>query len=283
MTEKLRPLIAASVACTLVAVALICTPWEGNSVLSIHNLENAGLDSDVTGDLRHVDSTSPSKNASANDAKGELESAELSRRLLGATVRFEIPLFGHLGFGIVVATSRTGFDVITADHVVASEEHYAIISATENSHDKSVNITEHENHTYNVVKRDPNADLAYIRVTTTTPPIHYIPLVGSIDRQDAKNFRVWLANRVNSKFIMEKAVVVGRRIAKRSNDAEAVFYWELDRKIDHGMSGGAMIDEQGRLIGIASGNSQSNAYYSDESELKKFFLCAGLNMPIENK
>ncbi len=64
--------------------------------------------------------------------------------------------------------------------------------------------------------------------------------------------------------------------AKRDGQAQPVAYLRLKNRIEPGLSGGGLVDANGKWIGIASGNSQNQAHYVAPEEIIAFMKAAGL-------
>ena len=57
---------------------------------------------------------------------------------------------------------------------------------------------------------------------------------------------------------------------RRTKDSELIDYRNIERESVRGASGSALFDEQGQLVGIASGNSRGFAFYCHANGIAKF-------------
>jgi hypothetical protein len=69
---------------------------------------------------------------------------------------------------------------------------------------------------------------------------------------------------------------------RRPGEATAVRCWEVVRAPAKGRSGGPLIDQSGRLIGIASGHDGSHGYYVHVDEIRAFLKANALRWLIED-
>lgn len=180
---------------------------------------------------------------------------------------------GNVGCGVIVSTSRTGFDVITADHVIAEYDDYFLVAEPRESEPKRPR----EYRSCKTLLHDQVLDLAYVRVTAAEADVESLPLADGMDTLSSQTVDAWKIFFSDGGGVEIEKVTVGPRLmARRSASSPAVSYWKLDRPLAPGLSGSALIGPQGALMGIACGNSENVGYYCDEHELRKFFGRAGL-------
>jgi S1-C subfamily serine protease len=193
-----------------------------------------------------------------------------------AVVRWIHPLRGHLGCGVIVGVSSTGFDVITANHVLPTADFCQLVWRQVSAPGQLPQ--ERVTRSFQIMEQDPATDLAYVRVSLPNTLAHRLSLAPATPAIAQPPASEWTVVQFSDAGQLELRAVQGivRRAAKRSSDAPPVSYWRLNSPSVAGMSGGPLLDDQGRLIGIASGNSHDQAFYADDRELARFFSKAGL-------
>lgn len=219
--------------------------------------------------LLQLDRPSSQFSASNEVAAGRelLSPEEIQRRLRLATVRISHPELGPLGGGVVVGRSRTGFEVLTAQHVIDGVETIKI--TTFHPSEKPGGEWGERNYTARgAVRSDSLTDLALIRVNSVLQPEMQLDVAPHSD--DLTEVAWALAGSVDSIPASEQVVLGGRQQARRHFDSPPVSYWRVMRPSEHGTSGSGLVDEYGHLLGIASGNSSGMAFYSDDREIRKF-------------
>ena len=65
----------------------------------------------------------------------------------------------------------------------------------------------------------------------------------------------------------EKESVLGKRLALRG-ESEMAFFWQAEKSQVRGRSGGPLLDEAGRLIGICAATALGKGYYVHSSEIQ---------------
>jgi serine protease Do len=176
---------------------------------------------------------------------------------------------------VIVGVSPTGFDVITANHVLPSAEFTQMVwqeVATPGQGPR-----ERITRSFQIMEQDPATDLAYVRVSLANHLARPLPLAPTARKSAAPPDQAWIVQVADAgRLELSQVQGVVRQAARRSPDAPAVSYWRLNSPSTKGMSGGPLFDGQGRVIGIASGNSHQQAFYCDDRELTRFFTKAGL-------
>lgn len=208
-----------------------------------------------------TDETAPKPSASV--MQFDPERLKLSMVALGTANE------GWLAYGVVVGRSSTGFDVVTADHVLDGRKN-VMVQAWQGD-GASAKLQSFLSVT--VMHRAPDKDLAWVRVRASASDV--VPLsIAPLRERDRQ--AVWTYHVNQQKPIFESHEIDKRLTAKREGQATAVSYWRLMNRIEPGLSGGALVDETGQWIGIASGNNQNQAHYVDPSEIISFLKEAGL-------
>ena len=176
---------------------------------------------------------------------------------------------GCLGYGVVIDRSSTGFDVLTADHVLDGRKNL-MVQAWQGA-GPTAKLQPYLSVT--VMHRSPDQDLAWVRVRGGATDLLPLSIVQSGDRDGQA---VWTYQADKQQPIFEKHTVEKRVSAKRHDQSAAVSYWRLKNSIEPGLSGGGLVDAKGQWIGIASGNNKNQAHYVDPSEIIRFMKEAGL-------
>lgn len=210
--------------------------------------------------------------APASDA---VDQSPVVQRAKAAAVRLCSPQGQFLGCGVIVAHTAREFHVLTAEHIVRAAPQLVLQRLTP-ARDGSLG-PRIEHRQIEVLRADPRTDLALLRVPTGIPVAGELTLPTPDDRPGPKlksaepPFAAWVVdwNRGDA-LEVRPTQVLRRHIARRDTASQAVSYWELSTASQPGMSGGGLISDSGHLLGIASGNSQQHAYYTDETEIAKF-------------
>ena len=176
---------------------------------------------------------------------------------------------GWFGYGVVIGRSATGFDVMTADHVLEGRKSL-MVQAWQGDKQKSqlqsyLSVT--------TMHRSPVEDLAWLRVRAADTDV--LPLtIAQPEELDAKpvwTYRVDQQRPVFERYVIEKSVT-----AQRNSRAKPVVYLRLEKRIEPGLSGGGLVNAHGQWLGIASGNNTNQAHYVAPSEIVRFLKEAGL-------
>ncbi|HMT95583.1 MAG TPA: trypsin-like peptidase domain-containing protein [Ferruginibacter sp.] len=156
------------------------------------------------------------------------------------------------GSGVII--SADGY-IVTNNHVVADAD---VVT---------VSLSNKKTYTAKVIGRDPAYDLAVIKVDASNLP--YL-LYGNSDNVKigqwvlAIGYPLNLEATVTAGIISAKARTLG--LNKQKAGATAVeSYLQTDAAVNQGNSGGALIDTDGKLIGINSAIASPTGYYSGYS------------------
>jgi hypothetical protein len=71
-------------------------------------------------------------------------------------------------------------------------------------------------------------------------------------------------------FVSSTVQVEERRQVRKSAGSPPVWVWQTNVPQRRGMSGGALVDRDGLLLGIASGSSDGKGYYTDCESIRAF-------------
>ena len=167
------------------------------------------------------------------------------------------------------------FYVLTANHVV-QDKMPLTVTCFESVPNEADSRATRERPVTAILAVDQPRDLALLKVPAGIPPAgslimdrdagHYLPPTPF--RSLAVN---WV--QLDHPTVMD-ADVVERKLARRSLDATAVSYLRIAEKSEFGMSGSALSDASGNILGIACGNQGESSYYVDEFEIHSFISSA---------
>jgi len=217
-----------------------------------------------------VDSTSDSivSKPVATDSPSTLLPLLLNRASQ-STVRFDRKDGSLLGCGVIVSTSTHGFDVLTANHLFAETELFSITTFNRDSVEGA--FSTRRNDSVQVIKRSAAMDLALVRVRSVVVPVCTASLAEPGKPEALPDFSGWVVYCEGAGApTSNKVSRAEKTTARRTKDAELTDYWKIERESIHGASGSGLFDDQGQLVGIASGNSRGFAYYSHANGIAKF-------------
>jgi S1-C subfamily serine protease len=199
-----------------------------------------------------------------------LETPEFSeavqRRTLAATVRLVDREGEREASGVVVAIREQVAYILTAQHAVAKNGKFEVRFFTEKSYPKPAFSREANR----VVMENATCDLALIQVDLkgidTLPEV--IPI--RLDPVKEKEFLALSSGAAaNTAPTLEKMHVRGRKLVKRK-DGGTAFFWQTDEAPLEGRSGGPLVDREGKLIGITSGEQDRLGYFSHLDEIRSW-------------
>ena len=70
-------------------------------------------------------------------------------------------------------------------------------------------------------------------------------------------------------------------LLRRPGDTKSTWCWETQRRPERGRSGGPLLDEAGRVIGLASGHDGKCGYYTHAEEIHRFLKRNALDWLFE--
>jgi S1-C subfamily serine protease len=175
------------------------------------------------------------------------------------------------GSGVIVAVNREGFEVLTACHVVRGKKNLSVVAFRDFG--SGLERTEFQN--VSILSCDEDSDLARLLVVTSDPPKRFVRIMLALSESvrtiPDNGLAAWGLSWTDDGFPVPKPCVIkSQKTAQRASGGRAVGYWMIDRPSVPGMSGGPLLDEDGLLIGIASGNSGGAGFYLDEFEISQF-------------
>lgn len=155
----------------------------------------------------------------------------------------------QLGLGSGVIISDDGY-IVTNNHVIADAERL------------EVTLNDNRNFDATVIGSDPNTDLALIKIEA--PELHVIPM-GDSEELHVGEWVLAVGNpfgftsTVTSGIVSAKARNISSTTGSRPQGIES--YIQTDAAVNHGNSGGALVNLDGELVGINTAiYSQTGAY-----------------------
>ena len=174
-------------------------------------------------------------------------------------------LFGGRRNGVIPEQRASGSGVIISDDGFIVTNNHVVNDADE------ITVTLNNRRTYKakVIGTDPSYDLAVIKIDATALP--YM-VYGNSDEAKvgqwvlAIGYPLNLETTVTAGIISAKARSLGLNKDKSGNPGGAVeSYIQTDAAVNMGNSGGALINTDGKLIGINSAIASPTGYYSGYS------------------
>ncbi|WP_167547027.1 S1 family peptidase [Stieleria maiorica] len=192
----------------------------------------------------------------------------------GSAVQIRDSLGELVGSGVVVSIAARSFDVLTAFHVIEGRDRFGVDAFIESRTD-SLGPT----HSFDayvrhwgvvVIDTDRENDLAYLRVASLNRPREVVFLAAEpVDAPPPPAAWVIDSTELGPPDV-QKVDGLMLETAKRPQEGRSVQMWRIDQQSKPGMSGSALLNAQGRLIGLASGNNGGDAYYCGLNKLRDF-------------
>ena len=114
-------------------------------------------------------------------------------------------------------------------------------------------------------------DLALVHVKSVIVPLNTASLADLASTNSMPELSGW-AVFCDGKLdpVSTKISRAEKTTARRSKESESIEYWKIAKESVRGASGSGLFDDQGQLVGIASGNSRGFAYYCHANGIAKF-------------
>jgi len=192
---------------------------------------------------------------------------EVRDRGVAATVRVEDRADSTGGSGVLIALKASHSYVLTAQHVVPKAEKVEVTTAFS----KPVKAE--------VLARSAEVDLAILRFPAADRPLPVsLAVVGTTPDQVIS--AGWESGRESTDLAEE---LKGKVRLRRPGASNAVLCWEVARRPTNGRSGGPLMDQAGRIIGIASGHDGTVGYYVHVDEIHAFLRANALGWLTEDE
>lgn len=211
----------------------------------------------------------PGLKADPIDAQPVSQDTEVFSKADAAMVRILRSDRTYVGGGIVFSIQEQSFFVLTAAHVIDgyadADSRRLLEIPIELPSGKRLSRRYLD---YKVVAKDSASDIAVLEVRSGVPPAGSLPIAEVEERPEEprKAMTADWSDPKNKKMVATsvKPIVVSRKGASRK-----VGYWKKPGASAPGVSGSPLISAEGAVIGIASGNSGDDAYYSDLLEIQQ--------------
>ena len=193
--------------------------------------------------------------------------AETQAKALAATVRVHDRSRNVDGTGVIVGINDQGTYVLTAAHLIERVDQIEVQTFTDKSYPQAA---ESFAKVELAAKSDSLRDLAVLRLPPKKGPgvLRLAPGGHALPKPPFKGLVLGCtANKAPKAHLDE---VVAARKARREPAQEPVLYWEVAAKQTPGQSGGPLIDRDGWVVGICSGNNKEKAYFCHLEEIHAF-------------
>ena len=203
-----------------------------------------------------------------------------------ATVRIVNPQGGATGSGVLFARRGPFVYVLTAAHLVGPSGTVSVQTFSEESYPTP-------DHTYawsTVVASSPSSDVAVLRFSAqgsvpTPLKIHSAKkfVEGKfVEGQNLICLTIGCNQSDSPPTCALNEVTTSMRVRKNASE-DTSLVWETSNESIEGRSGGALIDQSGLVLGIASGNNAGKGYFSHIEEIHRLLEAHGLNSLVEDR
>ncbi|MDY3552157.1 serine protease [Gemmata sp. JC717] len=196
--------------------------------------------------------------------------AAARERGVSATVKVTSAADDKTGSGVVIRRTKTQAFVLTAAHVV--EKAKVVEVQVAGTKDKPGTTLKAE-----VLERGAAADLAVLRLTADGVP-EAVPLAPVGGKPKLVLSVGWEKGAAPGAL---DEVLKGQVRLRKPGAANVVTCFETVRKQAEGRSGGPLLDECGRVIGVATGHDGKTGYYVHADEVRSFLKANALGWIIE--
>jgi hypothetical protein len=215
-----------------------------------------------------------------------LEGTELSKadqvKTVTATVRVLNPTKKTVGAGVVISKIGTVAYVLTAAHLADGADSLDVKIYSNESYPKPL-------HVYLAVpvvarRTENNQDLALLRIAGYAggpPGLKICPLQAAPKQQVPAACAAGCGD-ANAP-TLHLAPIHATVLAARAGAPIKARFWCSKRAPAPGESGGPLVDEQGRLLGICSGASGAQGFYCHLEDIHAFCRQAGLAFLLEKE
>jgi S1-C subfamily serine protease len=183
-----------------------------------------------------------------------------------ATVQVANPLTGELGSGVLVHQQGDDYYIVTAYHVIENTDVPTVHTFSAFSFPKVAETFKHSQ----VIARDKVKDLAVIRISGKGQKYQVLPLAPANLVPQENNFPCLVTGCTPAKMPGKEKVTVVQKKRVQLRGQEPKWVWEVNSPQAKGWSGGALVDQQGYVIGIASGSSDRKGYFAHTLEIHGF-------------
>ena len=153
--------------------------------------------------------------------------------------------------------------LLTSNHTVPKGEVKTFEFFTKESYPKSDSTI----NSGDIILRLPECDVALVKVVVGPLGVPSIPLAGPNQRPKKFPFAAVAIGCPEGDPVRARAERITAKKLVRKADETIAFFWEADKAPVGGMSGGPLIDENGRVIGLCTAAQSGQGYYTHLDEI----------------
>lgn len=166
------------------------------------------------------------------------------------------------GSGVVVGVKDEFAYVLTAAHVVAFDG-IEVQFTSRAAYPKPAWFADRPE----VVARWPDPDVALVGFKTGSRTVPRLPLAGPGQRPKTFPVSAWSVGVGSGEAATVRVERVLAKAFVRREKAGPAFFWETEQPPEPGRSGGPLLDDHGRVIGIAVADRGGRGYYAHLDEI----------------
>ena len=187
---------------------------------------------------------------------------------LAATVKIVNVSQRAAGTGVIIGRRGDFLYVLTARHVVADAKSLEILPFAEANPSQPMKPLREVRV---VATSDEIRDLALLRIAVAEETFPVLLLCPARSLPKEAGFKALSVGcSLGRSPTCEPEEVIGKKKATRGPDGKPGVFWEVEREIPEGRSGGPLLDRRGMLIGICSGVSKEKGYFTHADEIRAF-------------
>jgi len=190
-------------------------------------------------------------------------SVETQWAVITATARVSDGVRSGGATAVCIGNSKGMAYLLTAEHAVPKGEARVYEFFTRDSHPKSArSLTDGE-----VLFRLPDSDLALVKIPNGAEPLPVIRVAGPGQRPKRYPFAAISVGCPGiSPPVVRLEKITGKTMVHRPNDGLA-FFWQLAETPIVGMSGGPLLNAEGRIIGVCCAFQDGIGYFTHLDEV----------------
>jgi S1-C subfamily serine protease len=165
------------------------------------------------------------------------------------------------GSGVVIAARGAFLYVLTASHIVSGSNRIEVHLPTVEKDAKAKVVTD-----VDILVDGRTQDVALLRVSAGDVKVTLAPLTRVSPAGDEEFEAVSAGYGDSAEPDVRSERVLARKLLRRGG--ESWFAWECRDRPDTGRSGGALVDTNGRVIGVCSGTQDGKGYYTHADEIR---------------